>query len=1113
MTGMEEIEAQEGNQARSFKELQKLKKSVEARLDKVSQGKAKDEFIQWRELGVDDLNVDEAHEFKNLFYVTKRTRVAGLGDPSGSMKAFDLYLKTEITREINGSNRGVTFLTGTPISNSIAEMYTMFRYVSPNLLRERNIELFDGWAAQFADITADWELDATAQKYTLKERFRKFQNVPELMGLYKSFADTITLPDLKEMKQKQGKRWPTPKLKGGKPENVIVERTELQEAYMASIVKRAQAVSSKQVDPTEDNMLKITNDARLSALDMRIMNPLAEDDPSSKPNVAVGKIKEIYDLWDAQKGTQLVFMDLSTPKGSRSKRQQQIAVLIERSRRGDEKAIKALDQVPDDELTALQSNFSVYDDMRTKLVTSGIPNDEIAFIHDYNTDLQKAELFASVRSGKIRVLFGSTFKMGAGMNVQNKLVALHHMDAPWRPSDLQQREGRIIRRGNEFFEADPDNFRVRVLRYSTEATYDARMWQIIEAKANFVEQMYAGASGREVDDIAGEAANAAEMKAIASGNPLMLEQVQLAAAINKLQMSEKSHRRRLHQTQSSLGLLEGGGGPQGRYERGMASVNAKIKIRDAHPLAEKFSMTIGRRTYDKHAKAGKAIEALVKKYTRSKMFDSGTPNTKLFDYRGFEAWVDTNMLGGLVVQLKAPGVSNEQLGQYARGTVFSGEGLIQRAANVMTQLDNRADYYAETRDRENEEIKVKREAVTKPFRGAEELKEKKARQNKVLEILQREDDKSKQGQADEAQFQRTEPLDLGFGKKTEGLSKSPGQVTYATRQLEAAIKRHTGHDIEQATYRQVEAPKSVASSVKAVQRVFGKRVVFFRAANQTPFRFNGVTLPRDPKTIYVNIDSKNPFMGVVGHELLHTLRTQQPELYDQLADLVRPYLKRNGLEDFADKLNAQIRSNKGDRKLSGDKMFEEMVANIVGEAFLDPAFTKELARADQSLVKRILDAIMDILKSFQAKAESRNMGSSRYFNDLQELVDQVQDTLRQFEGKGTGKPGAPSFQRQTEVRRSEPPTMGGAMKSWWNREFTAKGNLPDPVFAAKIATDNEKGAEELHVGHLLKDFDRAVKKGYGKSFYRLSENEVEALNGYLAGEGTNVPDAVKDTLG
>ncbi|EAH5920138.1 helicase, partial [Campylobacter jejuni] len=520
----------------------------------------KSKAIDFSELGIDALIIDEAHEFKNLLITTSMGDISGLGNLKGSQKAYDLYSKTQYIHE---QNKKLYFLTGTPISNSITELYTLQRYIQPNILKEKGIQAFDSWASTFGEVTNAWELDSSGINYKIVARFNKFKNVPELSTMYKSVADIVTNNDIMKYQKDF-----VPKLYNDKPINIVAPRSKEIAEFIGiqdengrwnegSIVWR---MEHQQDDITRNNLLACTTDARKAGLDFRLINPHCDDYANSKINKLIENVFNEYNAWNDDKGTQLIFCDLSTPKQHSQKvalngyiatpnlNKEEFVNINETIEQTEEENSKSLD-----ELLAEQAKFDVYTDILKKLVAKGIPQNEIRFIHDAKTDLQKGQLFADMNSGKARILIGSTQKMGAGTNVQKRIVALHHLDCPWRPSDLEQRSGRVIRQGNELFMRDPQNFRVKEFRYATERTYDARMWQVIESKARSIEQFRkAGADVRTLEDVTSGAADAAEMKAEATGNPLILLQVQLNSDLRQEEMLYSGYKRQIHNNEESL---------------------------------------------------------------------------------------------------------------------------------------------------------------------------------------------------------------------------------------------------------------------------------------------------------------------------------------------------------------------------------------------------------------------------------------------------------------------------------------------------------------------------------------------------------------------------------
>lgn len=559
--------------------------------------KERDDVVTFENMGIDNLVVDESHEFKNLEYSTSMQNITGMGNPNGAKKSFDMYAKIQYLR---GKDGAITFATGTPISNSLVEMYTILRYLNRQGLKDRHLDVFDAWAKAYASIESRIEYTAS-QKLKDRQVMATFNNLPELLQLYSEFADVIGMKDLKRIYAEQIKEsnqatgatereeFPIPKVKSGARYLDVADPTSSQRQYMDYLVARANRLErlGGQNDPKTDNHLWLMNDARKMALDIRLVDPSAPSDPDNKVNRAANNIRRIYDQWHADKGAQLVFCDLSTPAGSsrseaakfikagmaalgldkdkalantlkdlsyseqwtylKNRIERRIEALSESVTVTDadedlrEKLEKYLDEVDDNDIAALQTldtGFSVYDDLKATLIDMGIPASEIRFIHEANTRDQKTELFSMVNSGLVRVLIGSSRKMGAGTNAQERLVALHHMDAPWRPSDVEQREGRIIRQGNVLYDRDPENFEVEIPAYSTRNTFDSVSWQILARKAEMLEDFRSGA--RSMQDSDSDAASYAEFMAESTGNPAFREKFKLEREIEELESTERN---------------------------------------------------------------------------------------------------------------------------------------------------------------------------------------------------------------------------------------------------------------------------------------------------------------------------------------------------------------------------------------------------------------------------------------------------------------------------------------------------------------------------------------------------------------------------------------------
>jgi N12 class adenine-specific DNA methylase len=545
-----EAKAEQGDNRRLVKELEKAKKRFVTKLKQRADRERKDDTITFEELGVDQIFVDEADLYKNLFYTTKMNRIAGLPN-SESNRAFDMYMKTRYLREITGG-RGVVFATGTPISNTMAEMYTMQRYLAPDLLKDRGVAHFDAWAANFAEAVTALELAPDGSGYRMHTRFAKFINLPELLSMFRTFSDVQTADML---------NLPRPAVAGGRPRIVAAPASEPLKAFIKTLTDRAERLRTARIDPSVDNMLKITGDGRKAALDMRLVHPFGEPEAETKLSLAVDRVVRICEETREARSAQLVFCDLSTPDPSR---------------------------------------FNVYDELRARLIERGVPPGEIAFIHDADSDAEKKLLFDNVNAGRVRVLIGSTEKMGAGTNVQQRLRALHHLDAPWRPRDIEQREGRILRQGNLNAEID-------LYRYVTEGSFDAYMWQTLETKARFIQQVMNGqTSVRCAEDLDGGALTYAEIKAIASGNPAVMEKVKIDTEIRKLDQLRAVHLNQQHKIRLEVRSLP----PEIRERQDkIERLAADIARRDAN-TGDEFSMTVGNRLYSGKGAREQAAEAL-----------------------------------------------------------------------------------------------------------------------------------------------------------------------------------------------------------------------------------------------------------------------------------------------------------------------------------------------------------------------------------------------------------------------------------------------------------------------------------------------------------------------
>lgn len=664
-------EAKRANAERfTIKQMEKSKRSIKLKLDKLNDQTRKDDVVTFEELGVDRLFVDEAHSFKNLFLYTKMRNVAGLAQTE-AQKSSDLFMKCRYMDELT-DNRGIVFATGTPISNSMTEMYTMQRYLQYDTLRSQGLQHFDAWASTFGETITAIELAPAGTGYRAKTRFARFYNLPELISMFKQVADVQTADMLK---------LPVPE---AEYHNEVIKPSKFQTDMVASFSERAEKVRNGMVDATVDNMLKITNDGRKLALDQRLTDDLLPDDPESKVNLCLDNIHRIWESSSEQKSTQLVFCDLSTPHGD--------------------------------------GKFNVYDDLKAKLIRMGVPETEIAFIHDAKTEAQKAALFTNVRAGNVRIFLGSTAKMGAGTNVQKRLIAEHHLDIPWRPSDIEQREGRILRQGNE-------NKRVDIFRYVTENTFDSYMWQTIENKQKFISQIMTSKSPvRSCEDVDETALSYAEIKALATGNPHIKEKMDLEIEVSRLKLVKANYLSQKYALEDSL-LKHYPKEIRLTQER-IKGYEADIALYEQHRSEDFPGMLLCGTHYAEKKDAGAAILEACKAMTSPEAKEIGT-------YRGFTLLLSYDVLSKVFrMTLRGELSHTVELGSDIYGN-------IQRMENMFEAFPVRFSACEKALVTLKEQMENAKAEVEKPFAQEQELSEKTARLaelDALLNIDKREND-------------------------------------------------------------------------------------------------------------------------------------------------------------------------------------------------------------------------------------------------------------------------------------------------------------------------------------------------------------------------------------
>ena len=686
--GLRELKSQRAERF-TIKSLERTKRGLEAKLKKLQDSSRKDDVVTFEQLGVDRLYVDEAHNYKNLFLYTKMRNVAGLS-ATDAQKSSDMLLKCRYIDEITDS-RGVVFATGTPVSNSMTELYTMMRYLQHDAIRGKGLAHFDCWASTFGETQTAIELAPEGTGYRARTRFAKFFNLPELMTLFKEAADIKTSDQL-------NLPTPTPIY-----HNEVAQPTEIQKQMVQELSERAARVHAQLVDPGTDNMLKITSDGRKLGLDQRIINPNLPDDPNSKVNRCVDNIHRIWQDGQADRLTQLVFCDLSTPKtGATGAKAAKTA-----GGNLDSPELNAVERLIDKE-NPDEPGFTVYDDIREKLVARGIPREEIAFIHEANTETRKKELFAKVRSGQVRVLMGSTFKMGAGMNVQDRLVALHDLDCPWRPGDLEQRSGRIIRQGNR-------NKEVHIYRYVTESTFDAYLWQTVENKQKFISQIMTSKSPvRSCEDVDETALSYAEIKALCAGDKRIKEKMDLDVDVARLKLMKASHQSQQFRLEDNL--LRHFPEQIRQNESFVEGFTADIQTLAGHPHpTDGFAgMEVKGDLLTDKDNAGAAILEAFKDA-------KGMEPVPIGSYRGFSMSLTVEDFGrDFILTLKGRMNHRVTLGKDARGN-------LTRIDNVLSTMPDRLQNVRNTLDALTAQMETAKAELGKPFPQEEELRTKSAR--------------------------------------------------------------------------------------------------------------------------------------------------------------------------------------------------------------------------------------------------------------------------------------------------------------------------------------------------------------------------------------------------
>ena len=868
----------------SVKQLERSKKSLETKLQKLADMKKDENNIDFEQLGVDALFIDEAHYYKNLFYSTNMNNVSGLGNKDGSQKAFDLYMKVRYLQKLNGG-RGVVFATATPVMNSMSEMYIMQKYLQNDLLEAKGLTSFDAWANQFGEVVTVLEMNPSGKGFRQKQSFSRFKNLAELQQMFRGFADVVTeIQGLKIPAMKENRR-------------IIMESepSKFQMNYIDKLAERADDVKSRKVDPKEDNMLKITSDGRKLSYTQRMIDPSLEYEADNKITKCADNVYKIWKETKDIKGTQLIFCDLSTPKGGSSNT-----------------------ETSQDANTAESAeDISIYDDIKNMLVGAGIPSNEIAFIHSANTNEKKAKLFKDVNDGKVRVLIGSTGKMGVGMNAQKRIVALHHLDAPWRPGDIEQREGRALRQGNI-------NEEVGIYVYVTKKTFDSRMWDNLQRKASFIHQIMAGdLTARESEGDGDFALSAAEIKAISSGNPLIIEQFEVAAEISKLETLERAHnkevfdaKKRIRQSMSEIAS----------DEDLLSRLKEDLSTRQ-DTTGDKFNITIEKKSVTDRKKAGEMLIKEAKAYI--KLGPEAETIKNIGKFAGFELYVTSK--GDAIIKGKSQYRSKINMDSPV-GTIQSLEAAVKRIDKIVDDVGMRL-------SENKKSIDKLRKTAESTFARADELIELRKRNAEIMAEL----NPPEQNNAD-----MIDDEDASIDYKSR--SYVDEDVDYS---VDTSEKPKQSNYADQWTAQRVgdteTAPKTLSEIVAKLQHDFGVNITTGH------IRGNGVRglYNKSNKGIKTKIANDIP---TISHELGHFI--------DKKYNIINDDLSKELEKELVDNLGDEMKEAYDKKKWKTEGFAEFMrkfMQNREVTAIDYPKFTKHFLNSldgkDQAILLQFADDI------------------------------------------------------------------------------------------------------------------------------------------------------------
>jgi len=973
------------------KKLEAALRKLREKLARIMNDVTADRGVTFEESGIDQLFVDEAHEFRKLMFATNQGDMKGV-DPNGSNMAFDLFMKIRYLESLT-PNRSAVFMSGTPITNTLGEVFSIQRMLQLPLLKQLGLDRFDAWASTFATTTTQPEAQPSGN-YKVVTRLGEFQNLETLVGMWADVGDYVHAKDLHYITR--------PRIKGGSRKMVVADETEVLAQYRSSLGERIRAIENRSGPPQkgDDIILSVITDGRHAALDDRFINPTLQPNPNGKLEKMIGNVFDIWKRTKENKSTQMIFADEGLPQAF--------------EKRG----------------------FSPYLEIKRRLIEMGVPEEEIAFMQDFKKSEEKRKLFNRVNNGDVRVLIGSSQAMGTGVNAQDRLFALHHLDADrYLPAMIEQREGRIIRQGNS-------NEEIEIYAYITKGSMDENMWQFLESKQRFIDQFLAGnATVSTTEDIDKGSNLFALAKAMASNNPLILEK---ATIENQIMRLEALHRSFIDSKHAMLGEAK-------RAERRIPDAEAAIKTLEkaiasrVSTKGDKFKMVFDGKEYTDRKEAG---EALLKKVFSGKV---PTSTRQIGSLGGFPLKIYTNANDGSLITyyLDSDGFRVHDKSFFTDiKSLYEDQspiGLVMSMENSVRGLDGKieaAKEFIEQADKKIADAKAREKAT---FEYADELKEKEARLKAINDELaatppeqpaavpatQSTDTEQPTAQSDTStpSFSRKKldaSADKGLTGKKGGVKYGNGRTTKESRRLQEKIERYLKKSFPSDSYQEVELLDDYDDVSRRIGKVFGRRIVYFTVADKEAHDFNGVIFPDDPKTIYINVNGDHHAVTILGHEMLHSMKQTSPALYEKLRKVALAEMYQDEFARYHLDL-AKKRADDGELNTSHEQTYEEMIADFIGDQFADGTFWSKVAVREPGIFEQVVKFVQRYIKKILGKMKLYGLNSSAYFRDVKKVQDAAAEALSEFidsEGREAQQTGAvvpqPLFSRRGNEKGNDP---------------------------------------------------------------------------------------------